>query len=487
MYSLLFLGGTSFFIALALTPLFRDLFLRLGIVDHPDDRKTHCKPIPRIGGIPIVVAILLSWGLLLVVPLNAGSSVRDNLPLVLRVIPAALIVFCVGLVDDLRSLRPWQKLVGEGAAAAAAVLGGVQIHALGGYAVSPWVGIPLTMLWLIACTNALNLIDGVDGLAAGVGFFAAITCLISALLRNNIPLALAIIPLAGALLGFLRYNFNPASVFLGDSGSLLIGFLLGCYGVLWTQKSATLLAVTAPLIALAIPLLDTGLSVVRRYLRLQPIFSPDRGHIHHRLLALGHSPRRVALLIYAVSGAFASLSLLLSVTRGGFAGVILVVFCAAAWLGVQHLGYVEFGTAGRMLAAGAFRRHLVAQLSLDSFAAALTAAATPDDCWEVITTYRKAFGFSEICLRYAGNYYDELCKENPPSGWQVQVPISDTDYLVLVRQFDTEAQSATVAPFVDAAARILRQNRARMAGSDQSMANLSTALSYRPVTEAELQ
>src|SRR5947208_12565007 len=126
---------------------------------------------------------------------------------------------------------------------------------------------------------------GGDGLAAGLGLFATLTMAIAALLHGNLTLAIATAPLAGALLGFLRYNFNPASIFLGDSGSLLVGFLLGCYGVLWTQKSATLLGMAAPLMALSIPLLDTALAIVRRFLRHQPIFGADRGHIHHKLLA----------------------------------------------------------------------------------------------------------------------------------------------------------------------------------------------------------
>ena len=160
--------------------------------------------------------------------------------------------------------------------------------------ISPWLSLPLTLLWLVGCANAFNLIDGIDGLATGAGLFATVTILIGALLSNNVPLALATVPLAGALLGFLRYNFNPASIFLGDSGSLTIGFLLGCYGVLWSQKGATMLGMTAPLMALAVPLLDTGLAVARRFLRHQPIMSGDAAHIHHRLLARGLTPKDCA-------------------------------------------------------------------------------------------------------------------------------------------------------------------------------------------------
>src|SRR2546421_10492649 len=145
-----------------------------------------------------------------------------------------------------------------------------------------WVSIPVTVIWLVGCTNAFNLIDGLDGLAAGVGLFATLTMVLSALANQNLDMAMVTIPLAGALLAFLRYNFNPASVFLGDSGSLTIGFLLGCFGALWSEKSVTLVALTVPILAVSIPLADVALSIARRFVRNRPIFQGDRGHIHHK-------------------------------------------------------------------------------------------------------------------------------------------------------------------------------------------------------------
>src|SRR5262249_19014445 len=157
--------------------------------------------------------------------------------MVRKLLPAAGLIFAIGLIDDVIGLKSWQKLSGQLAAALCAYLGGVQILGIAGHFTDNWWSIPLTVFWLVGCTNAFNLIDGVDGLAAGLGLFATLTSLIAALALGNLTLALATAPLAGALLGFLRYNFNPASIFLGDSGSLLVGFLLGCYGVLWSQKS----------------------------------------------------------------------------------------------------------------------------------------------------------------------------------------------------------------------------------------------------------
>src|SRR5947208_10567281 len=170
-------------------------------------------------------------------------------------------------------------------------MAGVNVSGVAGFAAHGWWSFPITVGWLVVCSNAFNLIDGMDGLATGVGLFAAFTTLAAALLQNNALLALATAPLVGALLAFLRYNFNPASIFLGDCGSLTIGFLLGCFAAVWSQKSATLLGMTAPVMALSVPLLDTGIAVVRRFLRRQPIFSADRNHLHHRLLDRGFSSR----------------------------------------------------------------------------------------------------------------------------------------------------------------------------------------------------
>ena len=225
----------------------------------------------------------------------------------------------------------------------------------------------MTLVWLVMCANAFNLIDGLDGLASGMGLFATLTTFLAAVLHGNESLALVTLPLAGALLEFLRYNFNPASVFLGDSGSLLIGFLLGSYGVIWSQKSATLLGMTAPLMALAIPLLDVCLSVTRRWLRGQPIFTADRGHIHHRLLDLGTTHRRVVLILYAVCGFYAALSLLQSLLSNQVGGLIIILFCAATWIGIQHLGYNEFDAAGRTLRSGAVQRLVHGQLAIQAF------------------------------------------------------------------------------------------------------------------------
>src|SRR5579871_1015050 len=313
----------SFFAATLLTPLCTKAACRLGLVDRPDGhRKLHHNPIPRVGGIAIALAYTLSFSILLIFAHRDGRIVADNMSLVWRLFPAAGIVFATGLLDDLITLTSWQKLLGNFAGAAWAYWAGVRI-VVGGHT-SHWWSLPLTLLWLAACTNAFNLIDGLDGLAAGIGFLATLTILLGGLIQGNFALAVATIPLAGALIGFLRYNLNPASIFLGDCGSLLIGFLLGCFGVIWSQKSATILGMTAPLMALSIPILDVCLSVIRRFLRREPLFRADRGHIHHRLLDRGLTQRQVVVTLYAACGVAACFSVFQSVAANHYSGAVIL-------------------------------------------------------------------------------------------------------------------------------------------------------------------
>jgi UDP-GlcNAc:undecaprenyl-phosphate/decaprenyl-phosphate GlcNAc-1-phosphate transferase len=456
MYSLFFLGIVSFALSLLLTPVVRAFFRRSGWAHRSGDSLT-LRAIPRAGGIAIVISYLGAYVCLLVFPLHAGFLVRDSLNFALRLLPAAGLIFFIGLVDDIRGLEPWQKLAGEIAAAGAAYWAGIHIQSLAGYGAPygnpAWWNFPATILWLVACTNAINLIDGVDGLATGVGLFATLTTLIAALVQNNTALALATIPLAGCLLGFIRYNFNPATIFLGDCGSLFIGFMLGCYAVVWSQKAATILGMTAPLMALSIPLLDMAVAIARRFLRRQPLFEGDRNHIHHRLLKRGFTPRKVALVLYACAAAGAVCSLV--VMNRIMPGIIILAFCMTTWIGVQHLGYVEFGVAGRLFIDGAFRRLLNSHISLENLEESLTAASTVEDCWKVLRQSYRECGFSQIEVQIAGRKFRECVENQPFESWKVTVPISEVSYVELHRGFGPAQQHQVVASFVDLLRKVL--------------------------------
>ena len=472
---LMLMAFLSFSVAFVVTPLSRDLAIRWGIVDQPDNiRKFHPRSIPQVGGIAIFIAYVVSFAAFL--PSSRyGDMVRGHMEVVRNLFPAATIVFFTGLLDDLLGLTAWQKFAGQLAAAAVAVWAGLQIPAIVWHPLPSWCAIPVTILWLVGCTNAFNLIDGVDGLAAGVGLLATLTILIAALLDRNLGLAIATVPLSGALVGVLCFNFNPASIFLGDSGSLFIGFLLGCYGVLWSQKSATTLAMTAPLIALSIPLLDTCLAIIRRFLRRQPIFGADHGHIHHKLLARGLTPRRVVILMYIACGFCAALSLLQSFAHERFGGVVIVLFCAGAWFGIQHLGYAEFEMARRLILAGNFRRQLNAELQLTTFRDSLAAAATPEQCWQVLQNTYSDFGFNEIRFKLAGLVYTHTTNgHHVPNTWTVRIQLSESDYVNLSREFDSESPPI-VARFTDAIGNVLPTKTSELLRARRSQPGITIA------------
>jgi len=450
-YSLVVLVAVSLVLALGATPVFRNLFRRWGVVDRPDGkRKPHPAPTPRLGGVPIMTACLGAFGLLALLPMRGGEITREAIPSFLALLPAAIVVFLTGIWDDVRGLSPRQKLVGEVAAAGLAVLGGVQMTNLAGFTLPGWLSVAATVLWLVGCANAVNLIDGMDGLAAGIALLAAATMLLAALLQHSTALAFATAPLVGALLGFLPYNSNPASIFLGDSGSLTLGFLLGCYAILWSQKSTTIFSLTAPLLVLAVPLADTALAVARRFLRQKPIFAADRGHIHHRLLAKGLTPHRAVLLLYAAAGACAVVSLVVGVAHGRLAGPVLIVFVVGAIYGIHALGYVEFGTARRLALAGAFRRLLNAQISLDTVARQLRAASTLGECWRHLEAAYPSFGFASIELEVDGTRM-----VHPPeadlsrTAWVLNVNLKNGNHLLLRRDAGMGNHTTLAAAFAE--------------------------------------
>jgi UDP-GlcNAc:undecaprenyl-phosphate GlcNAc-1-phosphate transferase len=300
-----------------------------------------------------------------------------------------------------------------------------------------------------------------DGLAAGVGLVATVTILIAALTQGNLPLALATMPLAGCLLGFLRYNFNRASVYLGDSGSLLIGFLLGCYGALWSEKSVTLVALTAPLLALSIPLLDVLLSISRRYLRNRPIFQADRGHIHHKLLDRGLSPRAAVLTMYGFCTLVAILSLLASALHNQFSGLIVVVFCGAACIGIRHLEYAEFITAGRMFLRGKFRLIIDSETRLMDFEKALERASGVQECWAKVLAGSREFKFQGVRFSVDGQMFENFGCYDAKRLWELRIPLPEGQYVGFFRDLETETSPLVLSAFVSTVERGITRCLAR--------------------------
>jgi UDP-GlcNAc:undecaprenyl-phosphate GlcNAc-1-phosphate transferase len=287
---------------------------------------------------------------------------------------------------------------------------------------------PLTVFWLLLASNALNLIDGLDGLCAGMGLMATLTLFCAALLRHNLPLATATFPLAGALIGFLCYNINPATVFLGDSGALLIGFLLGCYGMIWTQKASTLLSMLVPLLALSIPLLDVSLSIVRRFLRNQPIFSADRGHIHHRLLDRGFSAKHAVWVLYLFAALAAALALLsISPWAGRYQGGVILLFGVAAWIGIRQLRYSEFEIAGHFLFGGGLKKALDGRMKFERLGLELAASSTPDEWWNILIEATARLHIIEIRWTRPDGTNSKLAPDAGSPSWSFRICPTETD------------------------------------------------------------
>ena len=317
------------------------------------DRDLHETPLPRLGGVPIFLSFLIGIAVALLVSLHfpalaAGLSIRT----LLTVLVPGTLIFLLGLYDDIHSVGPYTKFAVQGVAAIMLFAGGLRILDLpvlfGARHLAWYIGLPITVLWVIGITNAFNLIDGLDGLAAGSALFSTFVVFVAAISSGSSLVSLLTIALAGAILGFLRFNFNPATIFLGDCGSLFIGFMLSALALEGAQKAPTVIAVAIPVVSFGLPILETTLSVLRRLISGQSVFTADREHIHHKLLQHGMSPRQVVIALYAVSALFALLSLFLLWPGRNTLGLVLVVIGAGVWFGVQHLGYLEFGEIRRV-------------------------------------------------------------------------------------------------------------------------------------------
>lgn len=364
--SFLFLGlfVVSLVASFVATRQVRDIASRRGWVSLPKEgRHVHQAALPRLGGVAIFLAFSLSLILWLSLSL-AYPRLLQGLPAatLLRIYVPACLIFCLGIYDDLHGAGPYLKFAVQAIAAIMLFAGGMRIldlPVLGAHGLPWFVGLPLTVLWVVAITNAFNLIDGLDGLAAGSALFSTVVFFVVALVSQSWLGALMSVALAGAILGFLRFNFNPATIFLGDSGSLFIGFLLSALALACAQKAPTLVAVAIPVVSFGLPILETALSILRRLISGRPIFTADREHIHHKLLQMGMSHRQVVIVLYAVSALFAMLSLFLLWPTGSTLGLVLAVVGTGVWLGVQHLNYLEFGELRRMAQRTMEQRQIV--------------------------------------------------------------------------------------------------------------------------------
>jgi UDP-GlcNAc:undecaprenyl-phosphate/decaprenyl-phosphate GlcNAc-1-phosphate transferase len=333
--------------SLALTPLLRRFCERYRLVDEPlDNRRVHVKAVPRLGGVAIFLSLLIPLSGLLLRNNLLTQALRPERRGIVVFLVCGFLVLLLGVYDDLSGANAVVKFTGLAAVASLFyVLGGrivtLSIPFVGGVTLHPILGFLLTLIWIVGIANAFNLIDGVDGLASGSALFSSLVLLSVALIQGRPVVAVIALALTGALAGFLRYNFNPASIFLGDSGSLFVGFSLAALSLQGSQKSSTAVAVAIPILAFGLPVVDTSVSIARRFVSGKPIFQGDREHIHHMLLDRGWSQRRVSLVLYGVSALFGLLAMLLVNSGDSLIAVLLFVVGAVIVLGLGHLRYHE--------------------------------------------------------------------------------------------------------------------------------------------------
>jgi UDP-GlcNAc:undecaprenyl-phosphate GlcNAc-1-phosphate transferase len=283
----------AFGIVVLLTPAVGGMARLLGVVDSPGDRRLNKRPIPRLGGLAIFLGIL--------VPSLAFLSLDGEMR---GIVLGAAVACVVGAVDDFRGLDPLPKLAGQVAAACIPLAFGVWIDHftfpfLGVVDLPAWVGMPLTVVWIVAVMNMVNFLDGMDGLASGVCAIAGLTFAILALSLGKVDAAILSAIVAGACVGFLRHNFFPARIFMGDSGALVLGFVLATVSISGLLKTASTVVLFLPLLVLAVPIIDTSFVVAKRVKYRQPISSPDRSHLHHRFMNIGFSQRRAAVTMWS--------------------------------------------------------------------------------------------------------------------------------------------------------------------------------------------
>ena len=306
------------------TPLVRTLAVKIGAIDAPDARKVHQVSIPRLGGLAIYIGYMVS----LLYSVKDISSVKGLLI-------GSVILVAVGIWDDVKQIGPKTKLLGQIVAALMLPIFDNAIHfiSIGDHMLYlEYLSIPLTVFWIVGFTNIVNLIDGLDGLAAGISLIACIAICIVTLQMGQVDLACITLALAGAACGFLRYNFNPAKIFMGDTGSMLLGYTMAAISVMGSVKTAATVGLVVPVIVLGLPILDTLFAIVRRRINGRPVFQPDKGHLHHRLLAMGLTQKQAVLLMYAITAVLGCVSIVAA--KANFTiGLLLVVLilCACVW------------------------------------------------------------------------------------------------------------------------------------------------------------
>jgi UDP-GlcNAc:undecaprenyl-phosphate/decaprenyl-phosphate GlcNAc-1-phosphate transferase len=378
---------SSMVLSLALTPAVMKLAVLVGALDYPNERKVHNSPMPRMGGVVIAAGFFLTFAMMLIfspsVILGSWLGEAEGVSL----IASLMLVLGLGIWDDIEPLRPSQKFIVQVLLATIIYLAGFRISSITIPFLQENISIgyldyPLTIVWIVGITNAINLIDGLDGLASGVSTIAFLSVFPIALYNGDVATAAMSLIIAGSLIGFLRYNFNPARIFLGDSGSLFVGFALSVLTIHSSTKGSATFAVIVPILALGLPIMDTLLSMTRRLLRsflpdevkpesflhkLASMFHPDKSHIHHRLIARGLSHRNAVLVLYGISALLGLGAFSVTLMNNAGASLVLAVVGFATVIGVRQLQYREMAVLQNGVLLPLYNRPIMNREALQVF------------------------------------------------------------------------------------------------------------------------
>jgi UDP-GlcNAc:undecaprenyl-phosphate/decaprenyl-phosphate GlcNAc-1-phosphate transferase len=386
-----------------LTIAVRNVAVKLGWYDQTrSSRKMHRRPVPRLGGVAIVLAFNAPITALLFVDSGVALIFRQQRDLILGLYVGGLAIAALGLYDDLYGAGARLKFSVQTGVALTLYMIGFRIEVLSWPFGPPLVlgalALPFTVIWIVGLINAMNLVDGLDGLAGGVALFVVVTNFILAFSRNDVLVSLAMAALGGAILGFLIFNFNPASIFMGDTGSMFLGFVLSALAVRSSTKSDTTVAMLVPIIALGLPIMDTLLAVVRRAILGRSLFDADKDHIHHRIMSrLRLSQRSAVLVLYGLCCLFALTALGLAFANGVQSAMLLISVSLVAFVLMRKLGYLDL-REGR---ASTFIRHRNQQLRnlLREVVRNVQASANFSDLWNSIRPVAEELGAARLELR----------------------------------------------------------------------------------------
>ncbi|MEH7374533.1 glycosyltransferase family 4 protein [Neobacillus drentensis] len=323
-----------FFSAIILTPIVKKLAFKIGATDKPNHRKVHVRIMPRLGGLAIFFSFII--GMLIINPVG-----EYHLPIVI----GSIIIIITGMMDDVKEISPKVKLAGQIAAAAIIVIyGGLKVEFInlpfGGQIDFGYFSIPLTMIWIIGITNAINLIDGLDGLAGGVSSIALFSIAGMSMMMGNVYVTVMALIVAASTVGFLFYNFHPAKIFMGDTGALFLGYIIGVLSLLG-YKNVTFISLIIPIIILGVPISDTFFAIIRRLVNKQPLSAPDKSHLHHCLLKIGFSHRQTVLLIYAMASVFGLTAFIFSQSTVWGSMIVILALLITIEIIVEKIGLIR--------------------------------------------------------------------------------------------------------------------------------------------------